>query len=736
LAGENEGVKLSAAPMEDELQLALPPGTHWFAPRCCVVVGGESREVVVGGMLVATVGPKDVGLRNLLLVGLAQEQQVHLGALSRAFGLSSEAVRQLRRLYEAEGVEALLGRRRGGRVSTRRTAVEARARRLFEAGHTVDAVHAAVKGKVSRATVARIRQEWAQQREAPATPEEVEDSPEAGDDAVQLPLVVAEQVVAEQVVAEQAVVPAAESAPEGERLGTRAPESAALVQHAGTWLLIATVHALGLHKQALALAGKRVAPAMVRLALDAVVAALALGEGCVEGVRRLATSSAAALLLAARAPSPTWTRRVLGRLAEGGGGAALHLGMGRVYVEAARQDAQAEGPVFYVDNHMRPYTGKYTLRKGWRMQDKRVRPGASDYYVHDEDGRPVGRLTAPHHGSLTAFLGPLCATLRLALPKERVLIAFDRAGAFPEAMAALRDADFEFVTYERRPYALLAASAFTEEVLLGGEVLRWCEVRQRNLGKGRGRVRRVCVLTEDGRQVNLLAHSTRPAVRLIEVMRGRWAQENGFKHGGERWGLNQLDGRSTQPYAPDTVVPNPARRRLEAALRIWRVREGDARRQLARLEAGDTRPKRLEDDLAQALAAQRRLEALRPSTPTRAPLAQTELAGKLVHHEVEYKLLVDTVRIACANAESQLAAGLAPLLPRAAEAKKTLATLFTAPGRVHVNDNSLTVTLRPAGTKRELEALAVFLADVSQGGLSLPGDGRARRLRFRIHQVS
>jgi hypothetical protein len=548
---------------------------------------------------------------------------------------------------------------------------------------------------------------------------------------------VAEQVVAEQVVAEQVVGPAAESSEECEEgLGTRAPQSAALVQHAGTWLLMASVHALGLHQQALALAQGRVGPAALRLALDAVVAALGLGEKCVEGVRRLATSSAAALLLAVRAPSPTWTRGVLGRLAREGGGAGLHLAMGRVYVEAARQDASAEGPVFYVDNHMRPYTGKRTLRRGWRMQDKRVRPGASDYYVHDEDGRPVGRLTAPHHGSLTDFLSPICATLRLALPKERVLIAFDRAGAFPEAMAALRDADFEFVTYERRPYALLAEKEFTEEVVLDGERLLWCEVRQRNLGKGRGRVRRICVLTEERRQVNLLAHSTRPAPRLIEVMRGRWAQENGFKHGGQRWGLNQLDGRGTVPYQPDTLVPNPARRRLDAALRIWRVREGEARRKLALLGEGDKHRKRVEDALAQALAEQRRLESLRPSTPTRAPLSETDLAGKLVHHEVEYKLLVDTVRIACANAESELAAALAPHLPRAAEAKKTLATLCAAPGRVHVNDNTITVTLRPSGTKRELEAMAMFLSDFNRRGLSLPGDESARRLRFRIHQVS
>ncbi|MCI0671076.1 MAG: hypothetical protein L0Y64_11480, partial [Myxococcaceae bacterium] len=71
-----------------------------------------------------------------------------------------------------------------------------------------------------------------------------------------------------------------------------------------------------LHQRALAAAGGRTSEGALRLALDAVVAALALGERCVEGVRRLATSSATALLLTSRAPSPTWMRRVLSRFAE------------------------------------------------------------------------------------------------------------------------------------------------------------------------------------------------------------------------------------------------------------------------------------------------------------------------------------------------------------------------------------------------------------------------------------
>ena len=74
----------------------------------------------------------------------------------------------------------------------------------------------------------------------------------------------------------------------------------------------------------------------------------------------------------------------------------LHLATSFGLIEQAQraQDARAW---FYIDNHMRPYTSKQVVRKGWRMQDKRVRPGTSDYWVHDQDGRPLLRFPSPSH---------------------------------------------------------------------------------------------------------------------------------------------------------------------------------------------------------------------------------------------------------------------------------------------------------------------------------------------------
>ena len=165
---------------------------------------------------------------------------------------------------------------------------------------------------------------------------------------------------------------------------------------------------------------------------------------------------------------------------------------------------------------------------------------------------------------------------------------------------------------------------------------------------------------------------------------------------------------------------------------LARNQEGRARNKLARLAADDPKRKKYEKELEQALLDQDLYQVFRAIAPLRAPLQDTELAGELVKHKGEYKLLLDTIRIACGNAESELALMLAPYLRRPREAKKVLANVFRAPGAVRVNAKSVTITVDPAGTPGEKQACAELFADFNRLGLSLPGDPKVRRLRFRV----
>ena len=374
------------------------------------------------------------------------------------------------------------------------------------------------------------------------------------------------------------------------------------------------------------------------------------------------------------------------------------------------------------------------------MQDKRAVPGCSDFYVHDEDGCPLWRIASPSHGSLCQWLEPVVDFVDIALGRRVTpVLIFDRGGAYPETMARLRDIGAELVTYERRPYPLLARTEFEHmlSITLPSRpkkpiVVRYTERAEKNLGGGRGRLRRICLLMEDDKQINLIVASPLPAEVLIRRQLARWGvQENQFKHEVERWGINQLDGRTTEPYPADAIIPNPDRRRLDHKLRLACLAEGEARRRLARAEELEAKYERAMMDLERSLDRQKQLEALRANVPLRAKVSETSLAGKLQRHRPEYKCVVDTLRIGLANAESELAVRLAPHLNRPREAKKMLACLLVAPGTIGVGKQHVTVTLMPAANSTERAAFRRFLDDVSRLNLRLPGDPSRRTLRFR-----
>lgn len=706
-----------AEPLKFPSAVGLPI-TRWFSSRGSVVVRGSRSEVFVGGTLIGAFEEDDQLERNAILVQLAEDPKCHLGRLAEAFELSTERLRQLRREYEEGGLEALRPGKRGGprRLGERDLS---RLTRAFERGLAPIAAHAVLKG-VSLSTVRRAHRAWQSARTV---------KPEA--DAAKRGAAVSRTMPLPGIE----MLPTSEAAGRDDDLAPDPVRSSPLVQHAGTWIMTAMLARFGVYDIGREIATDRAHEESVRVGLDAAIATFAIGERSLEGVRRLATPTASLLLQTPSVPTPDTLRSVMDELSADLGAIAFHFRMLRRYLDDERQQATKEPGVFYVDNHLRPYTGKHVVRKGWRMQDRSVRPGVSDYYVHDADGRPLFRIDVPSHDSLPMWMMPIVHQLRAVVgDKDRLLLAFDRGGAYPDTMAALREAGSEFVTYERAPFPKLPVSAFTSEVTFGegkhAETLRFVESARTNLKKGRGRVRRISILDPDGRQINLLASSTLQPERLMAIMRGRWWQENGFKHGNERWGINHLDARKVIPVDPDEWMPNPARRRLDVARRAANVREGDARNKLARVDEKHPRYPKLLAAIEQAIAEEQEIDALRPSVPKHARVGDTELSGKLVKHDGRRKLLLDTIRIACANAESDLAQMLAHYMTKPREAKKLLSNLFRAPAKVRVGATTISVDLAPAATRTEADAITQFLADLSRLPLRLPGDPRHRKLRF------
>lgn len=727
---------------------------RYFGPHGCVEAVADGQfAVYLGGSLVGMFTQREPAERDALIVVAMQEPRSRARPVAAAFRVSAETVARAQARAKRGGLAAVTQRRRRGAPLKRTPALRRKAFRLFDGGQKVAAAHRVLSPRVSAETVRKLYHEWEAERaggaassEPPVASEQVVLSGlgEAANDTTNSATSVERSAALDTTVAKPNEEPsAAEAAAERSREEMPLdevvePRRGEMVQHVGSWLMLAMLHWLGVYRLAKEGCGSAVSPVALRMALDAVAIALTLKERCVEGIRRLATPSVGTLLRSKGAISASWARRVLGRFAAKGS-SVLQFGLvGRLL----GRNQQAECVWLYVDNHMRRYEGRHVVRKGWRMQDKRALPGTSDYYVHDEEGRPLFRIDDPTHDSLTQWLQPIASFVRSVLGDAKpVCLCFDRGGAFPEQMAALRNDGTGFITYERAPYVRLTLTAFEHELTLVRESkprepvrVRYTEQRQKNLGKGRGRVRRISLLMPDGAQINLLtANCTAPAEELIRRQLSRWGcQENQFKHEVERWGINQLDGRTVTPYPADATIPNPGRRRIDRNLRIARAHEGTLRSKLARLEADHPKRAELGQELECTLVLQQDLEALRPSMPVHAPVQDTEVAGQLVYHRGEYKRVIDALRIGLANSESELAARLAPHLDRPREAKKLLASLFAAPGLVQLTRQAVTVSLAPAGNAAELRAFAALLQEMTALKLTLPGDPSRRSLRLRL----
>jgi hypothetical protein len=751
------------------VQTELDHGVRFFAHDGCVDYRGDRASVYVGGRLIGTFSSEEPVSRDLLVVIVCSEPTIRVGRVAEAFGVHRETIRRILDKREQHGLEGIASGHRRGRPRRQTPEFEQELFALFDEGLSVRAVCERIDRRASIGVVARVRRKWVDQRaQEPLTPKVPEpdqlEMPVADDNAEAVEA--APDVEAAEMAGnvEQEQEQEQEQEGEGEQAQAKLSDDGAQagrdemeleeaiehggrrVQHLGAWIMLAVLNAMGLYAMVEQLRvktereqrkdGKRYLDAQtLRVVIDAVVVALCIGKRCVEGVRWLNTPSGPTLLRRVRTISASWCRRTLSRFGSCSA-LELHWKQGKSLMHSAVGDD--ERAVFYIDNHVRPYTGKHTVRKVWRMQDKKARPGVSDFYVHDEAGRPLVRLDDPSHGSLTDWLLPTGQLLRTALGGTvKTLLVFDRGGAFPHYMAELRDDALEFVTYERAPYRVLPDKAFAHKrwIQLGPKRYRCVEHARKNLGKGRGRLRRIHVQTEGGKQLSVLAISDAPMDFLVAKLIARWpCQENQFKHQNERWGSNQLDGRRVEQYPPDAVIPNPARRRLDRQLRIAREAEGQALRRLARLREDDPKREQYEEDLEEARELQLELEALRPELPLHAAVKDTDLAGELVRHPGDYKRVIDTLRVALANAESDLAVWLAPDLPRPNEAKKQLAKLFDAPGTVRVNGKSITVTLDPAGTDKELTALDKLMPRLNAARLTLPGDPSRRQLRFQCNR--
>jgi transposase len=455
-----------------------------------------------------------------------------------------------------------------------------------------------------------------------------------------------------------------------------------------------------------------------------------------------------------RAPEVKTIRGKLSRLAAAGQGKVLMDELARL-----RIDEDAERVAFlYVDGHVREYHGKYRLSKAKRAQRQVITPAATDTWVHDAGGEPLLVVTSEMNAKLTQILEPILEDVkRLVPPGRRVTVIFDRGGYSPKLFARLIALGFDVITYRKGKVRKLVRSCFAKRRRKIDGMWReymLCDRPRVRVGRLRAKrkkhaaepeylwLREVRVLRNDDRQTPILTNRTDlDAVEVAYRIFHRWRQENFFKYMAEEFALDVLVEYGAEDVSQGNDRPNPQWTRMTKQLKQAKAKVARLQAQLGEQAADNDEATRrtmrgfkiahaeLRRQLEEAQSEVQRLLKKRKAIPKRIP------ASDLQTLKTEKKLIVDSIKMAAYQVETQLLGMLQDHYARTADEGRTLLhAAFQSPARLEVTGDELRVTIASQSSPHRTAALAALCRQLDAIPTHFPGTPLRLRLAVEPHE--
>jgi len=427
----------------------------------------------------------------------------------------------------------------------------------------------------------------------------------------------------------------------------------------------------------------------------------------------------------------------------------------------ARRRIAADQPrvaFLYLDGHVREYSGQYRLPSTKKSQRQVARPAATDTWVHDAQGDPVLLVTHEINAQLTQVLEPILQDVRQWVPKDqRVTVIFDRGGFSPKLFARLHAQGYDVITYRKGKKRPLPRSQFTvQREWIDGAWREYeiCDRPRVRVGKRPSAsapggvkyfwMREVRVLREDGRQTSILTpRKDLSAVQVAYRMFFRWRQENFLKYMDAEFDLDGLVEYGAESVSPEVDRPNPRRKAVQK--RLEKAREEVRRLQAelgAKLSSKETSSQRtvkgfkiaqaaLRRQLAAAEARVEQLTEQRGKMPVRVP------ASDLQHLKTEKKLIVDAIKIAAYQVETELFRMLGEHYARTEDEGRTLLhAAFQSAADLEVVEGELRVTIAAQSSPHRTAALAALCQQLDASPVLFPGTTLRLRLAVAPHKTA
>ena len=471
-------------------------------------------------------------------------------------------------------------------------------------------------------------------------------------------------------------------------------------------------------------------PADVAL-LSAVSMCFALGADTIEQFKHLAAADAGPLAGLAVLPGLRTLRSHLARIADGADPVAAQAMFAAAMLTA---DPVTSG-VYYADDHFVPCTGAKPVAKGWNNKRGRAERGRAGAHVTAHDGRAVCFVTGEPSGLGVTLPKALAELRKAAGPGARIMLGFDRGGAYPQVFAHCRSQDVHWVTCRRAPLAVPVMLPVLTTITYGGRTRQIAWAEETVQVKDYGQARQI-TLFEHGRvALQILTSDTGACpADILSWLKSRWREENFPKYASQNYGIDKICDYLASIETNTKIVDNPARKAATAAVRDTEKTLASAERELARLLADpaitpavkNASIPALQDKITRARQAVTAAAAARKDIPAKLPASDIDPDARVALLRAGRRGLQMVLRLLAHNAEHWLSNQLNAYLRdddeyRAITRQSIIRGLA---GTITWTPAAITVHLEQPRAPRIARALALLIQEINATPPAMPGDNR------------
>ena len=391
--------------------------------------------------------------------------------------------------------------------------------------------------------------------------------------------------------------------------------------------------------------------------------------------------------------------------------------------------------VYYVDDHFVPYTGAKPVAKGWNNKRGRAERGRADTHVTAHDGRAVCFVTGEPSGLSQTLPRALAELRKAAGPGAKIMLGFDRGGAYPQVFAHCRTQDVHWVTYRRAPLAVPAMLPVITTVTAGGRSRQVTRAEETVDIKDCGQARQI-TLFEHGKVALQILTSDFDAcpAEILAWLKSRWREENFLKYAAENYGIDKICDYIASIETNTKIVANPARKAASAAVREAEKTLAAAERALAWLladpvltaAAKNAAIPAAQDKITRARKAASAASAARSQIPAKLPASDIDPDAKTALLRTGRRGLQMVLRLLAHNAEHWLSNHLNAYLRDDDEYRAiTRETIIRGlAGTITYAPAAITVHLDRPRAPRIARALTMLIEEISYTPPVMPGDTR------------